>query len=121
MTAFTTKFGFYEWRVLPFGLANALSQFMHMMNGILWPMKRKFVVLYLDDISIHSRTVAEHVVHDCEVLSLLTEYGLKAKCAKCAWACQKVHYCGLDIAKDGIHAQEHTTHAVMDWPQPDNS
>jgi hypothetical protein len=53
-TAFTTKFGLYKWRVLPFGLANAPSQFMGMMNGILEPMKRKFIVVDLDDIMIHS-------------------------------------------------------------------
>ena len=83
-TAFSTKFGLYVWRVLPFGLA-------------------------------------EHVVHVREVLTLLTEHGLKAKRAKCAWACQKVDFCGFDIDKDGIHAQEHKTCAVMDWPQPENS
>jgi hypothetical protein len=55
-TAFTTKFGLYEWRVLPFGPANAPSQFMRMMNSILEPMKRKFIIVYLDDIMIHSRT-----------------------------------------------------------------
>jgi hypothetical protein len=63
ITAFTTKFGFYEWRVLPFGLSNTPSQFLRMMNGILEPIKRKFIVVYLDDIMIHSRTLAEHVVH----------------------------------------------------------
>ena len=120
-TAFTTKFGLYEWRVLPFGLANAPSQFMRMMNGILEPMKRKFIVVYLDNIMIHSCTLAEHIVHVREVLTLLTEHGLKAKRAKCAWACQKVDFCGFDIDKDGIHAQEHKTRAVMDWPQPENS
>jgi len=83
-TAFTTKFGLYEWRVLPFGLANAPSQFMRMMNRILEPIKRKFIVVYLDDIMIHSRTVAEDVVHVREVLTLLTEHGLKAKRANCA-------------------------------------
>jgi len=94
-TTFSTKFGLYEWRVLPFGLANAPSQFMRMMNGILEPMKWKFIVVYLDDIMIHSRTLAEHVVHVREVLTLLTEHGLKAKRAKCAWACQKVDFLRL--------------------------
>jgi len=83
-TAFTTKFGLYKWRVLPFGLANAPCQFMHMMNGILEPMKRKFIVVHLDDIMIHSCTRAEHVVHVREVVALLTEHGLKAKRAKYA-------------------------------------
>jgi len=70
---------------------------------------------------IHSRTLPEHVVHVREVLFLLTEHGLKAKRVKCVWACQKVNLCGLDIDKDGIHAQEHKTRAVIDWPQPENS
>jgi len=120
-TAFTTKFGLYEWRVLPFGLANAPSQFMRMMNGILEPMKHKFIVVYLDNYMIHSRTLAEHIVHVREVLALLPEHGLKAKRAKCAWACQKVDFCGFGIDKEGIHTQEHKTRAVMDLPQPENS
>jgi len=89
---FTTKFGLYKWRVLPFGLANAPSQFMRMMNGILEPMKRKLTVVYLDDVMIHSRTLAEHILHVREVLTSLTEHGLKAKLAKCAWAGQKVDF-----------------------------
>jgi hypothetical protein len=120
-TAFTTKFGSYEWRVLLFSLANAPSQYMHMMNSILEPMKRKFIVVYLDDIMIYSRTLAEHIVHVREVLTLLTEHGLKAKHAKCAWACKKVEFCGFRIDKDGIHSQENKTCAVMDWPQSENS
>jgi len=94
---------------------------MGMMNGILKPMKRKLIVVYLDDIMIHSRTLAEYIAHVWEVLTLLIEHGLKAKRAKCAWACQKVDFCSFDIDKDGIHAQEHKTHAVMDWPQSANS
>jgi len=62
-TAFTTKLGLYQWRVLPLGLANAPSQFMPMMNGILEPMKRKSIIVYLDDSMIHSCTLAEHVIH----------------------------------------------------------
>jgi hypothetical protein len=66
-TAFTTKFGWKVWRVLLSGLANTLSQFMCMMNSMLEPMKPKFIVVYLDDIIIHSHTLAEHVVHVREV------------------------------------------------------
>jgi hypothetical protein len=99
----------------------APNQFIRMMNSILQPMKYKFIVVYLDNIMIHSCTLAEHIVHVREVLTLLTEHGLKAKRAKCTCACQKVDFCGFDIDKDGIHAQEHKTCAVMDWPQPENS
>ena len=119
--AFTTEFGLYDWRVLPFGLANVPSQFMRMMNSILKPMKRKFFVVYLNDIMIHSRTLVHRVVHVREVITLLMDHGLKAKSAKCARACQKVDLCGFDLEKDGIHAQEHKTRAVIHWPQPENS
>jgi len=84
-------------------------------------MKCKFIAVYLDHIMIQSHILAEHVVRVREVLTLLTEHGLKAKCAKCSWACHKVNFCGFDIDNDGIHAQEHKTHVVMDWPQPENS
>jgi len=106
-TAFTTTFGLYEWQVLPFGLANAPSQFMCMINGILEPMKWKLIVMYLDDSMITSCTLADHVVHVREVLTLLTKRGLKAKRANSAWVCQNVDFGGFEIEKDGIHAQEH--------------
>ena len=118
---FSAEFCFYGLRVLPFGLEIAPSQFMCMMNGILEPMKCKFMVAYIDEIMIHSLTLAEHIVHVQEVCTLQTEHGFKAKRAKCAWAWQKVNFCGVDIDKDGIHAKEHTSCAVMDWPQPECS
>jgi len=91
------------------------------MNGMLEPMKCKFIVVYLVDILIHSDTLAEHIVHVREVRTLLTEHGFNAKCAQCAWSCHNVDCCGLDIDKDSIHAQEHKTRAVMYWPLPENS
>lgn len=62
-----------------------------------------------------------HVIHVQNMLAVLREHGLKAKCAKWAWACQKVHFCDFDIDKDGVHTQGHKPHAVMDWPQLQNS
>jgi len=85
------------------------------------PMKCKIIVVYLDDIMIHCGTLADHVIPVCEVLTLLREYGLKAKHAKCTWACQKVDVSGFDIDKHGNHAQDHKTLAVMDSPQPENN
>jgi len=70
---------------------------------------------------IHSGTLLEPIIHAREVLTLPTDHGLKAKCATCTWACHKVDICGFDIEKDSIHDQEHKTHVVMDWPQPENS
>ena len=105
---------------MPFGPGNAPSQSMGMMNGVLDRMEYKFIVVYLDDMMIPSCSLAEHVIHVREVLTVLTEHGLKAKRAKFAWACQKVDFCGFEIDKDSIHTQEHKTSVVMDGFQPEN-
>jgi hypothetical protein len=117
-TAFTTTFGLYECRVLPFGLANAPSQFMQMINSLLTPEMRRFVAIYLDDVLIHSRSLVEHVGHVRAVLSLLLSQGLRAKRSKCEWAQKRVEFCGFTILGERIHTQEHKTAAVRDWPQP---
>jgi len=78
-------------------------------------------LVYLDDIMIPSGTLAKHVVHDRKVRTLRTEHGLKVKCTKCAWACQKIWFYAVDIDNDGIHPQEHQTRSAIDWPQPANS
>lgn len=62
-TALMTKLCLYEWQVLPFGLANTPSQLMCMMNSIIEPMKHIFIIANEDNMMIHSRTVAEHIVH----------------------------------------------------------
>jgi hypothetical protein len=106
-TAFTTKFGLYEWRVLPFGLANAPSQFMRMMDGLLTPEMRRFVAIYLDDVLVHGRDLAQHVSHVRTVLTTLLSHRLRVKQSKCEWAQEQVEFCGFTISGDGIHTQEH--------------
>ena len=70
---------------------------------------------------IHSHTLVEYIVHVREVLTLLTKHCIQAKCAKCAWACRKVHFCGFDIDMDSIQVQKHKTCAVSNWAQSENS
>jgi hypothetical protein len=121
-TAFTTKFGLYEWRVLPFGLANAPSQFMRMMDRVLagTPELRRYVAVYLDDVLIHSHSLPDHLKHVRKVLSLLLVHGLRVKRSKCEWARERVEFCGFTVCGKGVGTQEHKTAAIRDWPQPQN-
>ena len=82
-TAFTTRYGPYEYLVMSFGLTNAPSHFMYLMNSIFMLGPDKFVVVFIDDILIYSKTKEEHAEHLCTVLSRLREHQLYAKFSKC--------------------------------------
>jgi len=82
-TAFRTRYGHYEFLVLPFGLTNAPATFMTLMNDIFREYLDEFVIVYLDDILIYSKTKEEHLKHLCLVLKTLKEHKLYAKLKKC--------------------------------------
>ena len=82
-TAFTTRYGLYEYTVMSFGLTNAPATFMRLMNSVFMEYLDKFVVVYIDDILIYSKTEDEHAEHLCLVLMKLREQRLYAKFSKC--------------------------------------
>lgn len=102
-TAFRTKFGHFEYRVLCFGLTNAPATFQSLMNRVLAPLLDRGVVVYLDDILIYSKTKEEHYELLRQVLKLLEEHQLYAKLSKCEFMMEKVNFLGHVISKDGIH------------------
>src|SRR3954464_3378433 len=82
-TAFRTKYGHFEFRVMPFGLTNAPAVFMDLMHRIFQPYLDQFVVVFVDDILIYSRSEEEHEGHLRAVLQLLRDHRLYAKFSKC--------------------------------------
>ncbi|GJS19290.1 putative reverse transcriptase domain-containing protein [Tanacetum coccineum] len=82
-TAFRTRYGHYEFQVMPFGLTNAPAVFMDLMNRVCRPYLDKFVIVFIDDILIYSKTKEEHDVHLRLILELLKKEELYAKFSKC--------------------------------------
>ena len=89
-TAFTTRYGLYEYLVMSFGLTNAPAHFMYLMNSVFMPELDKFVVVFIDDILIYSKSKEEHAEHLRIVLQRLRDHQLYAKFSKCAFWLEEV-------------------------------
>ena len=91
-TAFRTRYDHYEFLVLPFGLTNALAFFIDLMNRVFKPYLNRFVVVFIDDILVYSRSKEEHAENLGIVLKTLEEHKLYAKFKKCDFWMEKVHF-----------------------------
>ncbi|KAK3506468.1 hypothetical protein QTP70_001152 [Hemibagrus guttatus] len=117
-TAFVTPTGHYEYGVMPYGLANAPSVFEDFMHKVLQDFLHKFVVVYIDDILIYSRSMADHQRHVAEVLHRLRDYNLFLKAEKCLFHQHTVQFLGYAIDRSGVRMDEKKVTAVRDWPTP---
>jgi hypothetical protein len=117
-TTFKTRFGHYEFTVLPFGLTNAPGVFMSLMNGVFREYLDKFVQVFIDDILIYSRTTEEHDEHLHLVLQCLREHKLYGKLSKCSFYQSRIHYLGHVISGEGIAVDPAKVEAIMEWPAP---
>ena len=117
-TAFRCRYGHFEFNVVPFGLTNAPASFSNMMLRVLDPVLDKWVVVYLDDILIYSKTRAEHLKHVRSVLALLRQHGLYAKLSKCSFMQEQTEFLGHVISKDGISTSAGLVKAIREWPRP---
>lgn len=119
-TAFTTPMGLYEFKVLGQGLANAPATFQAVMNRLFSSVLNKFVVVYLDDILVYSKTPEEHEQHLRIVLQILREANLYAKPSKCKFNQREVKFLGHIVGQQGIRPDPAKVDAVRCWPKPDS-
>jgi hypothetical protein len=117
-TAFRTRFGHYEYMVMPFGLTNAPATWQAFINNVLREHLDVFVVVYLDDILVYSRTYEEHVGHVRKVLQKLKDANLRIKPQKSEFHKQEVLFLGYVVSKDGLKMDDKKVQVVREWPTP---
>jgi hypothetical protein len=117
-TAFRTHEGLFEFLVMPFGLTNAPVTFQALMNEVLRPFLRWFVLVFFDDVLIYISSWAEHLRHLHLVFTKLQEQNLIIKHSKCAFGESTVGYLGHVISNDGVPMDAAKVQAVLDWPRP---
>jgi hypothetical protein len=117
-TAFSTRYGLYEYLVMSFGLTNAPAYFMYLMNSVFMPELDKFVVVFIDNILIYSKTKEDHANYIHVVLQRLRDHRLYAKFSKCEFWLDSVKFLGHTISSEGISVDPTKVQEVMDWKPP---
>jgi hypothetical protein len=117
-TAFSTRYGLYEYLVMSFGLINAPAYFMYSMNSVFMPELDKFVVVFIDDILVYSKNEDEHTKHLHTVLQRLHDHRLYAKLSKCDFWLREIKFLGHTISQDGVSVDPEKVQEVMNWKPP---
>jgi len=117
-TAFRSQYGHYEYVVMPFGVTNAPAVFMDFMNRIFRPFLDKFVVVFIYDILIYSKTQEEHAEHLRLVLGILREKQLYAKLSKCEFWMDEMQFLDHVISAQGMVVDPAKVEAMVKWENP---
>ena len=117
-TAFSTPFGLFEYTRMPMGLISAPATFQRLMQATMSDFLFQFLLVYLDDLLVYSRTFDEHIDQLDRLLTRLEETGLKLKPSKCQFLRREVTYLGHTISAEGVSCEAGKVEAVTNWPVP---
>ncbi|KAH7623119.1 putative Transposon Tf2-6 polyprotein [Nannochloris sp. 'desiccata'] len=120
-TAFRTPFGHFEFVVLPFGLCNAPATFQTLMNNVFRDELHQFVLCYLDDIMIFSKSLQAHIQHVRHVFEKLRKNKLFVNKEKCLFFQTKIAWLGYIISENGIKVDQSKISTILEWPVPKNT
>jgi hypothetical protein len=113
-TAFSTRYGLYEYLVMSFGLTNAPAHFMYLMNSVFMSMLDKFIMVFIDDMLIYSKNEEEHMKHLWIILQRLREHQLYTKFSNCAFWLKEVLFLGHVISAEDIAVDSSKVQVVLD-------
>nr|GEX23523.1 putative reverse transcriptase domain-containing protein [Tanacetum cinerariifolium] len=116
--AFRTRYGHFEFQVIPFGLKNSPAVFMDLMNRECKPYLDKFVIVFIDDILVYSKDKEEHGIHLKIILEMLKKERLYAKFSKCDFWIDSVQFFGHVIDRSGVHVDPAKIKAIKSWAAP---
>jgi hypothetical protein len=117
-TAFISRYGLYEYTVMLFGVTNAPVYFMYLMNKVCIEYLDKFVIMFIDDILVYSRSEGEHEDHLCLVLQKLRDHKLYAKLSKCVFLLKQVALLDHIVSKGAISVDPSKVQDMLSWNMP---
>ena len=117
-TTFRTRYGHFEFTMMPFELTNVPAAFMDLMHRVFQLYIDQFVVVFVDDILIYSQLEWEHGYHLRIVLQLLRDHQLYAKFNKCEFLLTKVRFLGHVVSTLGVSVDSKKVEAMMSWERP---
>ncbi|GJV88253.1 putative reverse transcriptase domain-containing protein [Tanacetum coccineum] len=118
ITTFRTRYGHFEFQVIPFGLTNAPAMFMDLMNRVCKPYLDKFIIVFIDDILVYSKDKKEHGKHLKIILELLRKVRFYGKFSKCDFWLDSVQFLGHVIDRNGVHVDPAKIKAIKNWTAP---
>jgi Reverse transcriptase (RNA-dependent DNA polymerase) len=119
-TAFNTKYGQFEYLVMPMGLCNGPETFQTLMNEIFYDCIDEFLVVYMDDLLVFSKNEEDHLKHLNTVLSRLKEHELYVSTKKCAFMSTEMEFLGFIVGREGLRMDPTKIKVIEDWPRPES-